>query len=427
MVRAGQSRDRLSAKQPTLVDLFAGCGGLSLGLEAEGFNPVFVNELDEDAMATYLLNRLHRFPALAKFHSYDIFDLTGSDATGKAGSLVGLATELRERYGDIDLVAGGPPCQGYSGIGHRRTFTDVSKVDVPSNHLYREMAKFIAVIRPKTFLFENVRGLVSSRWTPEGQKGEIWADVQKSFHQLVDYQVYAELVQAKKYGVPQNRPRMLLVGIRRDLGFVATPGKPANGLLPDPIGDAPDPEDFLGDLVDLDYLSSGATISYPRDAATPWQKRFRRDQRTCRVAQAGDPLTEHEYSRHDPRIVDKFRYMIEHAGAIRPEDETKKFAQRVIPRTWGPDGPSLTATSLPDDYVHFEQPRILTVREWARLQTFPDWYQFAGKRTTGGRRRAGNPASGNWSRELPKYTQIGNAVPVLLAEAVGRHLRELVR
>ena len=86
----------------------------------------------------------------------------------------------------------------------------------------------------------------------------------------------------------------------------------------------------------------------------------------------------------------------------------------------------ITATSLPDDYVHYGQPRILTVREWARLQTFPDWYQFAGKRTTGGRRRAGDPDAGDWSRELPKYTQIGNAVPVWLARAVGRHLRALV-
>ena len=124
--------------------------------------------------------------------------------------------------------------------------------------------------------------------------------------------------------------------------------------------------------------------------------------------------------------AEKFQYMLDHHGEIRPEDQTKKFAQRVIPREWGPDGPTITATSLPDDYVHYGQPRILTVREWARLQTFPDWYQFAGKRTTGGRRRAGDPDAGDWTRELPKYTQIGNAVPVWLARAVGAHLRALV-
>ena len=89
-------------------------------------------------------------------------------------------------------------------------------------------------------------------------------------------------------------------------------------------------------------------------------------------------------------------------------------------------GPTITATSLPDDYVHYSLPRVPTVREWARLQTFPDWYQFSGKRTTGGRRRAGDPSAGDWARDLPKYTQIGNAVPVALAHAVGNHLREII-
>ena len=118
--------------------------------------------------------------------------------------------------------------------------------------------------------------------------------------------------------------------------------------------------------------------------------------------------------------------MIENDGEIPEEMQTKKFAQRVLPVRWDERGPTITATSLPDDYVHFSQPRSLTVREWARLQTFPDWYQFAGKRTTGGRRRAGDPDAGDWSREVPKYTQIGNAVPVLLAQAIGEHLSGLL-
>ena len=111
---------------------------------------------------------------------------------------------------------------------------------------------------------------------------------------------------------------------------------------------------------------------------------------------------------------------------IPPHLKTKKFSQRALPARWGERGPSITATSLPDDYVHFAQPRILTVREWARLQMFPDWYVFAGKRTTGGRRRAGDPDAGDWSREVPKYTQIGNAVPVELARQVGVHIRNLL-
>ena len=407
---------------PTVVDLFAGCGGLSLGLEQAGFTPVFVNELDPSAMGSYLANRRREAPWLdeTKGHSYDIFELTGNE--GELGAMHGHLRSVRG-VADLDLVVGGPPCQGYSGIGHRRTFTDVRKLDIPSNHLYREMAKVVIELKPKMFLFENVKGLLSGKWTPDGTKGEIWEDVRRTFEGLEGYSVRHALVQAKSYGVPQNRPRVLLVGIRDDLGWSPEPDKVADGLLPQPVGGAPDPIDFLGDLVDVSYLRKDATETYPSDAINESQRWYRTSRDGQRVARVGDPLTEQEYSRHDPRIVAKFAYMIQNDGAIRPEDQTKKFAQRVIPERWGSDGPSVTATSLPDDYVHFLQPRILTVREWARLQTFPDWYEFAGKRTTGGRRRAGDPGAGNWSREVPKYTQIGNAVPVWLARAVGMHFR----
>ena len=118
--------------------------------------------------------------------------------------------------------------------------------------------------------------------------------------------------------------------------------------------------------------------------------------------------------------------MITNNGEIPAEYKTKKFAQRLLPKRWNNRGPFITTTSLPDDYVHFSQPRILTVREWARLQTFPDWYVFRGNRTTGGLRRAGNPRAGVFEREVPKYTQIGNAVPVLLAEKIGRHFVKLL-
>ena len=133
-----------------------------------------------------------------------------------------------------------------------------------------------------------------------------------------------------------------------------------------------------------------------------------------------------EYSNHSDDVVKKFRYMIKHNGEIPESMQTKKFAQRLLPMRWGEGGPSITATSLPDDYVHFSLPRVPTVREWARLHMFPDRYLFSGKRTTGGRRRAGDPESGDWSRDVPKYTQIGNAVPVALAHHVGLHLRKLI-
>ena len=170
-----------STKNPTLIDLFAGCGGLSLGLEFAGFEPVFVNELNRDAMESYLLNRGYLAHDLrnARRHCFDIKEVTKTKKRSEE-----LASFLRAEHGEIDLVAGGPPCQGYSVIGHRRTFTDLTKSDIPSNHLYRHMARFIEAVQPRAFVFENVRGLLSARWSPDGDKGEIWKDVQKAFSDI---------------------------------------------------------------------------------------------------------------------------------------------------------------------------------------------------------------------------------------------------
>ena len=118
--------------------------------------------------------------------------------------------------------------------------------------------------------------------------------------------------------------------------------------------------------------------------------------------------------------------MIKNNGEIPEGFKTKKFAQRLLPKVWGNKGPTITACSLPDDFVHYEQARSLTVREMARLQTFPDWYAFAGKRTTGGLRRAGNPRESIYDREVPKYTQIANAVPPKLAFEIGKHFKYLL-
>lgn len=414
-------------KKPTLIDLFAGCGGLSLGLEFAGFEPVFVNELNRDAMESYLLNRSHLAHDLrnARRHCFDIKEVTRTNKRSEE-----LASFLSAEHGEIDLVAGGPPCQGYSGIGHRRTFTDLTKSDIPSNHLYRHMARFIEAVQPRAFVFENVRGLLSARWSPEGDKGEIWKDVQKAFSDIGGrgdkrgYQIGWKLVFAKDYGVPQNRPRVLMIGIRDDIRCSSVSSL-ADGFLPEPKGGAPDVKDLLGDLADPDWRKIGETTRYPFGATSEIQ-RLMRTRLDGSVARKGDLITEMEYSNHSADVVRKFAYMIKTEGEIPEDMKTKKFAQRLLPEVWGPTGPSITATSLPDDYVHFSLPRVPTVREWARLQLFPDRYQFSGKRTTGGRRRAGDPASGDWSRDVPKYTQIGNAVPIGLARTVGEHVRTLI-
>lgn len=342
-------------------------------------------------------------------------------------------SEFGISHGEIDLVVGGPPCQGFSGIGHRRSYS-VAKEDLPSNHLFKDMARIISHLRPRAFVFENVRGLLTGRWTFDGENGEIWKDVKKAFVNIGGYRLAAELVYAKNYGVAQNRPRIMLVGIREDIAGSATRKDEidlidgtgiSSGFLPaGRPGSWPSIAELLGDLVDPNHQESGGkTTEYPSRVMCETQRKFRTSADGKSVAGKGAPVTEHEYSKHHPKVVKKFKAMIDGMDF----EATRKFSQRVLPREWGATGPSITATSLPDDYVHYEQPRTLTVREWARLQGFPDWYQFKGKRTTGGLRRAGNPIEGIHFRELPKYTQIGNAVPVPMGRAIGEHLAKILR
>jgi DNA (cytosine-5)-methyltransferase 1 len=305
------------------------------------------------------------------------------------------------------------------------------------------MAAIIRRLRPKIFLFENVRGLLNSKWTRDGDD-KIWPYVLDEFNSIQGYEVRWTLVRAGDYGVPQNRPRVLLVGIRKDILAASSIPRPnadevdavRSGFLPAPEpSECPDLIDLLGDLIDPavgEILAKGAyepgkfqTTKYPSKAKTPEQEAMRQPA-PSHEHRARALLTDHEYSKHAPRIVRKFEHMLTNNGEIPDDAKTRKFSQRVLPETWGNRRPTITATSMPDDYVHFSQPRTLTVREWARLQLFPDWYRFEGKRTTGGVRRAGNPREGNFDREVPKYTQIGNAVPVGLAERVGKHFRAIL-
>ena len=464
---------RLTASKRSLIDLFAGCGGLSLGMEQAGFTPVHVNELNGDALETYLANRVH-FIADKPFsdndndllHSKDIGELVGNDVLQRLLSYLSDAREVAVDHEDqgtsIDLVVGGPPCQGFSQLGHRRSYA-VDRKEVAANRLYEKMSEVITQIRPRIFLFENVTGIRNAKWTLNSNE-VIWNDVFRAFSEISGYKVKSSVVRAKDYGVPQNRPRVLLVGIRVDVldhlrgksftdantneEIVANPKGTfrcedqetdaiACGFLPRPASGKtyPDVQELLSDLVDdkvnevlntCDYPPGAfMTDTYPLGPLSGIQTELR-TLRNGDVLAAGARLTDHEYSKHSPQVIRRFQYMIDNEGKIPEHMKTRKFAQRWLPPRWGRSGPAITVTSLPDDYVHFAQPRILSVREWARLQLFPDWYEFRGRRTTGGLRRAGNPLEGLYDRELPKYTQIGNAVPVRLAKIVGRHFSNML-
>lgn len=464
LLRSHDNHDFYGARsddmQPTsriysMVDLFAGCGGLSLGFEEAGFTPAFVSEQNLDALKTYLINRSHELGGL-KFRENkslicgDALELRGKRLDQLVSDL-GDMREIKLAFDTIspeagggstlDVLVGGPPCQGYSGIGTRRSYR-VDRNQIPSNQLYVQMAHVISRLRPRVFLFENVRGLLHAKWTREGTD-KIWPDVFKEFKEIPGYEVRWKLIYAKDYGVPQNRPRILLVGIRKDIvsasQILVPEAHPEDavlcGFLPN-RGQKPYPDliDLLGDLVD-DKVKEALrtqkfppdtfdTKTYPQEPHSDLAKQLRRPPRWEPDRQV--LLTDQEYSKHRPAVVEKFEHMLIHGGEIPLHFRTRKFSQRLLRARWNNHGPNITATSLPDDYVHFSQPRILTVREWARLQLFPDWYVFKGKRTTGGLRRAGNPQDGAFDREVPKYTQIGNAVPVALAEAVGTHFRTII-
>ena len=407
------------------IDLFAGCGGLSLGLEKAGFQPIYANELNQDALKSYTINR-KEFPYLEnkRFFSNDIYEITSSLKKIKELKSF-LFSKFNIKNNELALIAGGPPCQGYSGIGHRRSYK-VQKKDVPSNYLYKEMVKFVKVFNPKCFIFENVKGLLSSRWSANGEKGEVFKDILKEFNKLKNYEIKYELLHAKDYGVPQNRPRVVLVGIQKNIKFEMQENLLAHGLLPEKEKSYPNPYELLSDLIDTKYLEKNVTPKYKSDPKNEIQRKFRTKKNSKKIYLKGDKLYEMEYSKHSAHIKKKFQYMIDNNGKITKKMKTKKFAQRLIHKNWGINGPNITTASLPDDYVHFSQPRTLTVREWARLQTFPDWYEFFGNRTTGGHRRAGKPLENNWHREVPKYTQIGNAVPVELAYRIGKHLKKII-
>jgi len=428
-----------------MMDLFAGCGGLSTGFEYAGFKPVLTCELNDDARSSYLVNRFNnvgnvKFSDATNLHFKDIHEIKGK----KIDEIIQYLNQnepsinlKKSKNSNLAVIAGGPPCQGYSRIGHRRSY-NVDKNSLPSNKLYIKMAETIETFRPKVFIFENVAGILSGKWNPEGNKGEIWNDVKRRFRSISDYTVRWSLLKSKDYEVPQNRPRVIMVGVRNDI-LTRSSLNPENDLedavkcnfLPSPSKNPPPHlDDLLSDLIDHSIHPILMNQNYPRRfETTEYQhpplnmiQQYLRTNLNGKQLQKGSTLEEQEYSKHRPSIIQKFNQMILNGGIIPHQHKTKKFAQRLLPQFWSNLGPSITATSLPDDYVHFAQPRILTVREWARLQMFPDWYTFMGKRTTGGLRRAGNPQIGDFDREVPKYTQIGNAVPVKLAELIGNHL-----
>jgi Site-specific DNA methylase len=175
----------------TSIDLFAGCGGLTTGLESSGFKTILFSELDKDARATFIKNRSHKlcgekFENINALHIGDVKELAGENLDLVKSTLKNYFPNMefnKCNHLTPDLLCGGPPCQGYSGIGHRRSHK-VEKRELPSNKLFLDMISQIRNFSPKLFLFENVKGILSAKWTENGAKGEIFSDVLMEFKNI---------------------------------------------------------------------------------------------------------------------------------------------------------------------------------------------------------------------------------------------------
>jgi len=355
----------------TFIDLFAGAGGKSCGFEQAGYELLFATDINESCAQTFVENR----KALDK-NSFIIRDIRLLPAEE-------ILDIIKLRPKQLDVICGGPPCQGFSLAG-RRDPND------KRNTLFEEYVKIVKGILPKWFIMENVVGILSMKVRGKNVKDLII----ESF--APEYNVDLAVLNAVKFGVPQTRERVFFVGNRL--------GK----QNPFPTGQLSRKEyvtveQAIGDLEDINIGESCKV--YKCSANSEYQKRIRKG------AKKGEPLFNHEAANHSKVVTKRFS-MLKPGGdmnSLPPNYRTKKRNLYRLKH----NEPSKTVVTLPDDIVHYNKPRILTVRETARLQSFDDDYFFCGKRTTGGLKRR---------EECPQYTQVGNAVPPLLAKAVALEL-----
>lgn len=348
---------------PSFVSLFAGAGGLDLGLEEGGWECRYAADIDKAAVETLRLNQGFGFGSGCRAFSgtfieqADVVASTGEEILAKLGS----------RRGDIQLLAGGPPCQSWSSAGHQRGFGD------PRGGLLREYVRIAGELDVRWFIFENVRGLLTARG-PDGEPGSALTLVRKSLLEA-GFQTTVSLLNAADYGAPQRRVRLFMIGFRA--GDAPPFPMPTHAKLPD--------------------LASGEVA--------PW-------------VTLGEALSEIEPPREDEIVRPKGRLAIELAE-LQPGTGVKSPGKKESTRPgghWGYKQGAFVAdlqqsartvtASAQQDWIKDRELglRRLSPRECAALQTFPEGWQFGG-------------ASSN------RYKLIGNAVPPRLAAAIGRELR----
>lgn len=401
----------------TYIDLFAGCGGLSLGLHLSGWKGLFAIEKNKDAFSTLEHNLIHKrkhfdWPEWLPQTNHDINDILKKHSE-----------QLYQLRNSVDLIAGGPPCQGFSSAGRRLEHDE-------RNKLIDSYIKFIRIVQPKVIFFENVKGF-TQQFDKNRIKGRIYskyvtAALERKVKDCPGYQVYGKLMNFSDYGIPQKRTRFILVGVRKDLSETLQPEiffellnqNREEFLVSRGIQMTTSLEEAISDLLhsngQIDSLdSSGFKAGVYGDIQSGYQKYLR--------ASCLNHLPDsHRFANHKETTVRRFQHILQCAEKNKTLSNELKKEYGIKKHTVIPlDGstPTSTLTTLPDDYLHYQEPRIFTVREYARIQSFKDWYEFKGKYTTGGKER---------TKEVPRYSQIGNAIPPLFGEQSGIALNEIL-
>lgn len=396
-------------KQHFYIDIFAGCGGLSTGLLNAGWTGLFAIEKNAAAFETLKYNLINThdhflWPSWLEISEHDIDEVIKKHSK-----------ELIELQGKVDLVAGGPPCQGFSMAGKR------DKND-QRNKLVKSYVKFIKLVNPEAIIFENVHGFtVNFKDTEKKGTRKYSSYVERALKRL-GYKVDYRIIDVSQYGIPQKRKRFILIAMKshspKEVFSVLESGRSAfcqsKGVqcfttVYDAISDlekscgtcpSPDTKGFLAGRY-------GFILS-------KYQQLMRQGQEDNDGA-----VDSHRFVNHRKDTIKLHKELLVKAPVgkrISPDDNIVNSLNRRGVTVLDKDSQSPTITSIPDEMIHYCEPRILTVREHARLQSFPDWFQFKGKYTSGGDRR---------KNEVPRYTQVGNAVPPLFAEQIGIALLEV--
>lgn len=367
------------------IDLFSGCGGLSLGFRNAGFESILASDIDENCEKTFNRN----FPGVP-FLRKDITKIEQEEVDAIIG----------DRRPDV--IIGGPPCQGFSLANKKRN----KVADDPRNRLFYGFVKFIDWYSPKAFVMENVKGLLSMK------DGKVIETIIDAFqHAGEGYTVVKRVLCAKNFGVPQARERVIIIGFRNDLGI--TPTYPEGNDQEVTVDMA------ISDLPLIQSAQGSEEMQYPMPPQNAYQQLMRANSTV---------VHNHIAMKHTPRLIQRFAAIQpgqslvdvwDTHGAVKrgaPSEKSETKYSQNNQRVYG-DRPAPTiAASFQSNFIHPHLNRNFTAREGARLQSFPDDFIFEGMRT-----------KMSWEKGLSQYQQIGNAVPVLLAQAIAESVYEQLR